>query len=262
MIDLKGHSGCKLVLINDDKKSFVRKISKDINYNDRIKLQCKKQENFKHSQILAPKVLNKGYESGLFYFDMEYVNGLKYNEFIKVNNFEHIKTIFSTILEFIFENISAKNVSFKNEIQHKIDSLLKTNLIDNLIIDSLIMQSKKPIPTGYCHGDLTFENIIISKDKIYLIDFLDSYIDSPIIDISKLIQEFDLNWSNRRNKFGMSSVIKNHFLKGMLLEKISNSSIDKNVIDLQKKLTLMRILPYTSNLKLKLKLINIINKQI
>ena len=51
MIDLKGHSGCKLLLINDDKKSFVRKISKDVNYNDRIKLQCKKQEKFKHKKI-------------------------------------------------------------------------------------------------------------------------------------------------------------------------------------------------------------------
>ena len=76
------------------------------------------------------------------------------------------------------------------------------------------------------------------------------------------LAKFDLNWSNRGSKFGMSSVIKNYFLKGMLLERISNSSIDKNIIDLQKKLTLMRILPYTFNLKLKLKLINIINKQI
>jgi thiamine kinase-like enzyme len=117
-----------------------------------------------------------------------------------------------------------------------------------------------PINIGYCHGDFTFENIIISEKNIYLIDFLDSFIDSPIIDISKLLQEFDLNWSNRNEKVLTNlSIIRNIFLKRMLINFSSKYDVNENTILLQKKLTLMRILPYTKSINLKLKLIDLIN---
>jgi hypothetical protein len=45
-----------------------------------------------------------------------------------------------------------------------------------------------------CHGDLTFSNILFSKNKIYVIDFLDSYIDSYVMDIVKLKQDLVHNW--------------------------------------------------------------------
>ena len=66
---------------------------------------------------------------------------------------------------------------------------------------SIILQTADSLPAifavcGYCEK-VSKQIMIISNDEIYLIDFLDSYIDTPIIDISKLLQEFDLNWSNR-----------------------------------------------------------------
>ena len=262
MINLIGHSGCQILLINKNEKTFVRKISKDIDYNNRMKLQCEKQEKFSHEKIFAPKILSKGYHSGLFYFDMEFVNGVKFNDFIKVNTIEKTNFFFSIILDFIFENIIDQNINFEDEIKNKINSITATNLIDNNIINNLKISSNKSLPSGYCHGDLTFENIIIANGKIYLIDFLDSYIDTPIVDISKLLQELDLNWSNRNNQSNLTSIIKNHFLKSILLDRVNKEISDMSIVNLQRKLTLMRILPYTNNLKLKLELLNIINKQI
>ena len=48
---------------------------------------------------------------------------------------------------------------------------------------------------GKCHGDLTFSNIIFRDNEYALIDFLDSFIESPIMDIVKLRQDTKYKWS-------------------------------------------------------------------
>lgn len=262
MMKLIGHSGCDILLLNKNDIYFVRKISKDKNYNSRLEIQFKKQKEFWHSIIQTPKIYDSGYLDDLFYFDMEYVNGVKFNDFIKVNNFNKTKYYFSVITDFIFSNIRDESLSFENVILNKINTIVNTNLIDNKVIENLKIISNKKIPSGYCHGDLTFENIIIANNSIYLIDFLDSFIDSPIIDISKLLQEFDMNWSNRNYPSDFSTIVKNHFLKIILLDRVVKEIADIPVLTLQRKLTLMRILPYATNLGIKLRLLDIINKQI
>lgn len=66
-------------------------------------------------------------------------------------------------------------------------------------LNSLLENSCFECPVGSTHGDLTFSNIIIEPDyrKIWLIDFLDSFIASPYADLAKLIQEFKYAWSAR-----------------------------------------------------------------
>jgi hypothetical protein len=260
MVKLVGHSGCNLEFIRNGNETFIRKSSKSLSYNYRLESQCYKQQNFKHDIILAPKVLETGYIDGFFYFDMEYVNGIRFNDFVKINKFQTVKYFFEIILNFISNNFTEQTLNKHQEIKTKINDILSTNLVDVNVSKELLFLSNEPIRIGYCHGDLTFENIIISNNKIYLIDFLDSFIDSPIIDISKLLQEFDLNWSNR-NDFTINnlSIIRNGFLKLELFNKLGSLDIKENTILLQKKLTLMRILPYTNSIKLKLKLIQLIN---
>ena len=51
------------------------------------------------------------------------------------------------------------------------------------------------VDVGYCHGDLTFENTIVSDNGVYLIDFLDSFVNSPVIDHSKILQDAFCYWS-------------------------------------------------------------------
>ena len=60
--NLGGHSGCQIYLIEDDDgKTFVRKISKDEDYNERLKAQSEKQASFKGEPVKAPVVLKQGY---------------------------------------------------------------------------------------------------------------------------------------------------------------------------------------------------------
>ena len=47
--------------------------------------------------------------------------------------------------------------------------------------------------TSYCHGDLTFDNVIFNKDRIILIDpnYKNNMWQSCLLDIAKLLQESD-----------------------------------------------------------------------
>src|SRR5262249_44515609 len=51
------------------------------------------------------------------------------------------------------------------------------------------------IPVGICHGDLTLSNILFKGRDLYLLDFLDCYVESPIQDIVKLRQDTQFSWS-------------------------------------------------------------------
>ena len=51
------------------------------------------------------------------------------------------------------------------------------------------------LPIGKCHGDLTFSNILFSGNDYYLIDFLDSFVESPLLDIVKIRQDSAYLWS-------------------------------------------------------------------
>lgn len=49
---------------------------------------------------------------------------------------------------------------------------------------------------GLNHGDFTTKNILFDGNKYYLIDFLNSFIESPLMDYSKLFQELIIKGDN------------------------------------------------------------------
>lgn len=54
-------------------------------------------------------------------------------------------------------------------------------------------------PVGICHGDLTLSNIICKDRYLYLIDFLPTFLESPLQDVVKLDQDFIYGWSLRKS---------------------------------------------------------------
>ena len=80
---LKGHSGCKVELhIDKDlERKFVRKISPNIEYNNRLKSQMKKQLLFRDAVLKTPKIYNFGTHDNMFYFDMEYISGCTFSNY-------------------------------------------------------------------------------------------------------------------------------------------------------------------------------------
>lgn len=109
------------------------------------------------------------------------------------------------------------------------------------------------VPYGPCHGDLTLANIIFNR-KLYLIDFLPNFIESPLWDIAKIFQEVNLKWSYITNpKYGDTTKINiaYSYLRTRFNEAICQLNLDEEVVNYFYYMTLNRVEPYTTEKKVK-----------
>lgn len=257
--DLGGHSGCKILLMEDDDGfTFVRKLSKDKEYNDRLKKQCEKQVSFNGGKIKTPMVYNSGLsEEGLFYFDMEYVQGMTLAEYVKTMEIGKVRGLVEILVDNLIPKdngaISLEQKVNVTEIFEKKISNLREILAShkNSIIEQSLNLLEKHDWTGMissqCHGDLTLENIIIKNDNLYFIDFLDSFYDSWLMDMGTLLQDVQAMWSYRNtSNVGMNTVLRLIVFRDLLLDetkKINSGYILEIYYALLQKM--IRIYPYT-----------------
>lgn len=247
---LVGHSGCNITLYSDTDKLFVRKTSANIEYNNRLIDQQRKQDLFQSEYLRSPKILNYGKDSnGLYYFDMEYVNGTTLNHFIKDMNVTDIKYI----VDDIYNQITSVNEEYCEQtdeiFQSKIISLKDYYPNNEYFQNAISLLSKfnwGKLKSSKNHGDLTLENIMISRRGIYLIDFLDSFFNSWLFDVAKLMQDTLIHWSFRMEpKIETNTLLRLKIFNDVLLEKFLNNT-EYSQIDLYNVilLNLVRIYPY------------------
>ena len=193
-----GLSGCKIEKISD---SVVRKTSKDQDYNNRLLKQINKQVEFSKTSNLfsTPKVINVC-EGDLFHFDMEYSSGKNYSQFFDYCNMQEIKKFENTLSDYLIKNLSNSSVLdeslAKKIITEKLKSLAvssKYHILISYIIDNIDELRLDNIPNSFCHGDLSLSNILFDKSFV-LIDFLDSFINTILVDIAKLKQDLHYHW--------------------------------------------------------------------
>lgn len=259
--NLGGHSGCKILLIEEDDGSvFVRKISKDKEYNDRLKVQCEKQAAFKRNFIRTPKVLDSGInEKGLFYFDMEYVQGITLAEYIKTVEIGKVRSLVESLANSLVpaeqpdlsvEEKRAVSDIFNNKLSSLRNTLsAKNNNIIDRSLDLLEAHDWSRLTPSQCHGDITLENIIIKNDKIYFIDFLDSFYDSWFLDIGTLLQDVQVMWSYRfQENVSMNTILRLIVFRDLLLDEIRKINPDY-ILEIYYALLqkLIRIYPYTKD---------------
>ena len=258
--NLGGHSGCQIFLIEDDDgNAYVRKVSKDKNYNDRLKIQSEKQDSFCGNPIRAPKVLAQGYTAdGLFFFDMEYIQGVTLAEYIKTIEIGKIKGLVEALVSSIVsqkqkliteEEKQLITGIFKKKISELRKRLSNDNEIVNQALDLLEKHDWSKLSPSQCHGDMTLENIIIKNDRLYFIDFLDSFYNSWFLDIGTLLQDVQVMWSYRFQKeISMNTVLRLIVFRDLLLDeirKINSSYVIEIYYSLLQKL--IRIYPYTKD---------------
>lgn len=249
---LSGHSGCNLYLYQDNANYFVRKDSGKENYNRRLKKQFIKQKHFVLPDVKTPKILNYGIRDGLFYFDMDYIQGATLANIFKniqLNEIDHlVKILFNSLL--IAEGKYQKNADsiFKkkifdvySKIENKDDEVLKAfNLLKSYDFNK--------IPCSFCCGDLTLENVILTPTgEIYIIDLLDSFYNSWMIDVAKLLQDLELGWSYRYEKKNFNLNLRLNTAKNILLTKLAaypNGAEYIECIYMLLLLNTLRIIPY------------------
>ena len=140
---------------------------------------------------------------------MDFCRSLDCITFIHRCSIKEVEFLISSIVGFIDNSIlEAKFSKFEKDV-----FLLKyTSVKENLKgcefyndikprfskIDRIFLSLEaRDIPIGFCHGDLTLSNILIRRKskKVCLIDFLDTFLESPIQDMVKIRQDTKYMWS-------------------------------------------------------------------
>ena len=215
-IEVKGHSGCNIDIVREDNDLYIYKSSHDKKYLSRLVLQVEKQrkasiEEYQHVRI--PQILSVEQDEEHVSVKMEYVYSRNFIEYFETAGFEQIRYFINALISFVERELKKSlvqsvptSITMEKfmDVEKKIssNSLIKDDpSIKKLIqkakgrIENLCKQTAIEIPIGICHGDLTFSNILFNGNNYYLIDFLDSFIESPLMDIVKIRQDSHHLWS-------------------------------------------------------------------
>jgi hypothetical protein len=221
--------------------------------SNRLIKQAKKQQDFfiqnNIDNISTPIIYNINDNNII----MEYIDGYNFINYLLNNNTKNIFTkLFTSLLDYVQDNIN-KQKRCDIEIFHgcvidKIKLLDIEYKIKNKLIEKTL--EIETTYTGVCHGDLTLANTIIYNDKLYLLDFLPVFFETPIQDIIKLRQDTKYLWS-----LSLLYNFQDYPPKILeTLEKLDNTLVDKfkSIIDsdiyqILEIINYYRIIPYAKN---------------
>jgi len=239
---IRGHSGCQIIMAG------TTVIKRAIDYpTERLFNQANKQHRFhiynKCEDIIIPKVLEFTHHS----FTMEFIQHIDIITFLSKASQPDIERFVDILIEFIENNLAQcyQCEMHTQLIKNKYESVKPHNKLDWMFHG---LPEKIELPMGVCHGDLTFSNVLYHNGKVVLIDFLDSFVETPLIDISKIWQDTKHNWTIFHNNLTDSTRIQTVF------EYINDRIYYRFYREwwftycyMFEALTLMRILPYCQN---------------
>jgi hypothetical protein len=214
-IQIAGNSGCSVTLLRDGSAVVLEKSATDPRYSQRLRLQIGKQRAFAAGNTLPrvriPAILSEADSGGLYSARMDYVYFRNSVDFFASSSLPAIDSVISMVLDFVDRELSQSSLRGTpvGIFQDKVDSVEAALVAAGMrevyapclaaIREALARRHELVLPVGTCHGDLTFSNIMIASDAtaIGLIDFLDSFVDSPLLDIAKLRQDSRFCWTRR-----------------------------------------------------------------
>lgn len=167
-------------------------------------------------EIAAPRILNHGFMENLFYFDMEYIPATRLVDTIIDADKQELLSISKRLektIDLLKQNpmngdgdllLTASRIKLEN-ISNCLNGQCSRQVV-RTVLYSLRQQLDK-LPEfllscgGFCHGDLTLENILYDRrnGRFFLIDFLDNYIEHHWFDFVKLFQDIEGGWYQFRN---------------------------------------------------------------
>lgn len=237
-IAIKGHSGCEVEIVQEEKGLFIYKKTRDLAYINRLQRQGEKQLRYSKENGLMmkiPNIINIQSTPKICSIQMEYVYALNFVDFFERSGMKHIESSYAALEQLILWEIEnsvmmtvpshilyskfedVRNKVLKNQFTSnnlKIRQLLELSAILYEQLDEMYL------PIGKCHGDLTFSNILFDGGSNYLIDFLDSFIETPLIDLVKLRQDTCFYWSEQMFT-GHYDSLRLHFILNKMDQRIN-----------------------------------------
>lgn len=212
-LDIQGHSGCDITIVTEDNELHIHKSTHDAGYVPRLVNQANKQiaaSKTEYQHIRVPKIFEVVQTPTDATIKMEYIYSKNFVEYFESAGFEQIKYLIGAIKYFIdleinhstLQTVPSSILTDKMaDVARKVEK--NVHLKDDDEAQELVRRSSDVMngvgdmvmPVGTCHGDLTFSNILFNGNNYYLIDFLDSFIESPLLDIVKIRQDTAYLWS-------------------------------------------------------------------
>ena len=264
-IDIKGHSGCNIDILEINDKLFVKKSTKDLKYLNRLYLQGDKQlhDNSLGGSIVNPKIHELVKNDNEAYILMDYVYAKNFIDYFENASPEDINHFIETFIEYINKELlecEIKSVEKSvfidkfNSVKKNCDNNKLTKNNDNVkyILNACEkkfnnLPDRIDLPCNICHGDLTFSNILFTSNKYYFIDYLDSFIETPIQDIVKLRQDTKYFWSTMMYTKKYDIVRLNmifNYIDNKIDEYFSNNTYYEKHYETLQIMNILRILPY------------------
>jgi hypothetical protein len=266
---LRGLSGCPIVI---NRSGTITKYSSSREYNARLLRQAEKQIEFYSlcsSSIKCPKVIGINDRGDIVSFEMDCISGINYIDFLEHASPKYIDFFIDSILSYI------RNLSGNEPAQYSIDefSRLCTDKIISLSAFAeysdffLYLQERiknidyQGISKTFCHGDLTLSNILFATDSFFFLDFLDSYIETWVMDLIKLKQDLFYLWgiSRESENVDLRSVQISFYMWERIM-KDYHWIVTSEEFKILESINFLRILPYAKEQKDRLLLDSIIKK--
>ncbi len=209
---LSGLSGASVFLMTKDARHwFVRKAAATPANSARLRCQVRKQAAFAAEMqdvMRTPRILDEGEaDDGRFYYDMEFVRGPDGTSYLLRASYEEVATFADRLCRYLeeastrpplaeaahrglFEAMYAKIC----EIQ-RTTALISPESLSQLLVSLDGLRQLDDLPATLCHGDLTFENMIVGQDgEIWVVDLLDAPFEHYWQDVAKLHQDLSGGW--------------------------------------------------------------------
>ena len=255
------YSKSKFSLVKIKNKIYIKKKPNKIDEREFQSIQ--KQNNFipfkvNNYDVIAAKIISKkkSIKKNKYYY-IEFFRGKSGQEILLTGNKQEIEILKNFLNEYFFKKFNLNKIRLRNLIllKKKIYTLkknIKVKKIKNFkkvfsFISKSLNKKNFTFEENFCHGDLTLSNIIVNlkTKKIILIDFLQSYDDNIMQNISKIYQEFVFMWSarNLKNTDSLrSKIVYENILNFNFFKRLNNKL--ESSLKLEFLVTILRIIPY------------------
>jgi hypothetical protein len=249
----------------------LRKGTNAANYVPRLRRQIAKQITARESNSLPwlqiPKVLREQTAPAekSYFADMEFVNATDFVQYFQVASRADIDLQLERILAFVHSELDEAVVTLvePSRFEEKLRSTLAAIEARQLTFPGMLGKRLESwfqkqlafeirIPLGRCHGDLTLSNILfdVNHDRLVFIDYLDTYLESPLQDIVKLRQDTQHRWSSMFYALEFDAIrlgMVMDYLDQCLQRVFSSYDWYRNHYSLLQVLNFLRIMPYATN---------------
>ena len=278
-IDIQGHSGCNIDIIEDGDNLLVKKSTVDPKYLKRLELQGNKQMNDDclTESICNPFISEIESNENECYILMDYIYAKNFIDYFESASPKDIDHFISKFIQYIHNEIDKCKIEkvskqvFIDKFNSVVKNCEKNELLkSNLRVKSILKDCERSfnnlpneihMPIGKCHGDLTFSNILFTSNNYYFIDYLDSFIETPIQDIVKIRQDTKYFWSTMMYKkkydiVRLSMIFK--YIDDKISQHFENYEYYYRNYDNLQLMNILRILPYVKEEKVRDFVLNIL----